>query len=207
MILQGNQGQIGKQLGQNITASFGEFSDLLVSELQPRYYEQAYRGNVFVAANQAIAAFSTAVTTNTGLTVANPPGSGKNLVLLGAEFLPTATLAVGQIAVGAQPYSATPVGGTAVVGWPKSTLIGSTPQGPSVASMFTTATLSATPFYAVWLNAVLSTTAGNFSGGGSGDVNDYAGFLIAPPGTALTLISLTAAQSGLGTLTWMEIPV
>jgi len=206
MILQGNQGQTGKQLGQNITVGFGEFSEILNTNLQPRYYEQAYRGNTFIAANQAIAAFSTAVTTNTGLTVANPPNSGKNLILVGVEFVPTATLAVGQIALGFQPYSATAVGGTAVVGWPKSTLLGTVPS-PSVASMFTSATLSAAPFYLVWLNSILSTTAGNSTGQGGVTVNELAGVIIAPPGTALTIISLTAAQSGLATMKWMELPI
>ncbi len=45
MLLSGNQGQSGKQVGQNITAGMGEYSDLLFTELMARYYEQTYRGS------------------------------------------------------------------------------------------------------------------------------------------------------------------
>ena len=43
----GQQGVTSKQIGANISISLGEFGDQLVSELQARYYEQTYRGNVF----------------------------------------------------------------------------------------------------------------------------------------------------------------
>ena len=78
MLLQGNQGQTGKQVGQNLTAGFGEFSELLVNELQARYYQNAYRGNSFYAVNTAAQALSVASSTYTGLVVQNPAASGKN---------------------------------------------------------------------------------------------------------------------------------
>src|ERR1017187_2094929 len=93
MQLTGNQGQTGKQLGQNIIAAVGEYSELLASELQPRYYEQAYRGQTFVLA--AVAQAGTAYLGAAGGTplvaVWNPTGSGKNLVLLQASTSIVAT--------------------------------------------------------------------------------------------------------------------
>src|ERR1039458_956141 len=90
MLLQGNQGQSGKQVGQNLTAGFGEYSDLLVTELMTRYYENTYRGNAFIAATAAAGALSlTGTTTYTGLAVFNPANSGKNLALKTAIFVPT----------------------------------------------------------------------------------------------------------------------
>ena len=86
MLLQGNQGQTGKQVGQNLTVGMGELSELLVSELQPRYYEQCYRGNTFFLS--VAAAGGTAYTGAAGgtplLALYNPVGSGKNLVLKSA---------------------------------------------------------------------------------------------------------------------------
>lgn len=86
MILQGNQGQTGKQTGQNITAGVGEFSDILVTELMPRYYENIYRGKVFSVAANAVATPTGAVPLGAAGTplvaIYNPSGSGVNLVVL-----------------------------------------------------------------------------------------------------------------------------
>jgi hypothetical protein len=91
MILQGNQGQTGKQTGQNITAGVGEFSDILVSEFQGRFYEQNYRGQLFgngVTALTALTANTITLTNTTTpiLGVWNPLSSGVNLVILQATL-------------------------------------------------------------------------------------------------------------------------
>jgi hypothetical protein len=99
MLLQGNQGQTGKQVGQNITAGVGETSDLLVTELQARYYEQNYRGNTFFlsVASAAGTAFVGAAGGTPLLGIYNPAGSGKNLVLKAATVaLVAAASAAGQ---------------------------------------------------------------------------------------------------------------
>lgn len=69
-LLQGNQGQAGKQMGQALVAGFGEYSELLISELMGRYYEQTYRGNKYAASIggagitlAAVNLFSTAIAT------------------------------------------------------------------------------------------------------------------------------------------------
>jgi hypothetical protein len=72
----------------------------MVSELHGRYYEQTYRGNVFSLCTQGTGVTTTAAlaTTWTGLAVANPAGSGVNLVLLGftcAQFAVGAAATVG----------------------------------------------------------------------------------------------------------------
>src|SRR5271154_3134087 len=59
---------------------------VLVSEFNPRYYVNTYQGVTFFAANTAAQALSVASATYTGLAVANPAGSGKNLVLIDAAF-------------------------------------------------------------------------------------------------------------------------
>lgn len=104
MLLQGNQGQSGKQVGQNITAGFGEFSDLLVSPLMPKYYENTYRGLKYVASTAgggvqlaATHLFSTAVATFTPiLAIYNPITSKVNLVVTkawcGLTAAPLATI-------------------------------------------------------------------------------------------------------------------
>jgi hypothetical protein len=88
-LLQGNQGQTGKQTGQNLTAAFGEFSELLITELMARYYENTYRGNKYICSAAgggvqlaATHLFSTAIATFTPLlALYNPLTSPVNLVL------------------------------------------------------------------------------------------------------------------------------
>jgi hypothetical protein len=98
MILQGNQGQTGKQFGQNITAGMGEFSDILFTELQPRFYEQTVRGNTystgmqitsvsnatFSTADGLSGTLSTAATSTPVVGLWNPSNSGVNAVILQA---------------------------------------------------------------------------------------------------------------------------
>jgi hypothetical protein len=82
----------------------GRQGEQMVSELHGRYYEQTFRENMFSVCNQAAVTTSTTLnTTFTGLAVANPAGSGYNLVInkfTCAQFAVGAAAVVG-ISVGA----------------------------------------------------------------------------------------------------------
>lgn len=80
--------------GSQVVSRAGKLGDLIVSELQGRFYEQTYRRNTFIVSNQAVVSSSAALTTTfTGLLVGNPTTSLVNLVLLKAGCA--------QVAVGA----------------------------------------------------------------------------------------------------------
>lgn len=202
MIFQGNQGQTGKQTGQNITVGMGEFSDLLLSELQPRYYEQAYRGNVFFAANTAAQALSVASATYTGLAVANPAGSGKNLALLDVTFgLQTLQTGFSAVVLGYAPTVALTVGSSA---GPLSTIVGA--GTASVAKVGASAALGAAPTIARILAGAQWVTTGTTSN--IQIVKDeVAGILIVPPGQLICIEAITTAVAGLAHMTWAEIPI
>ncbi len=73
--------QANSRLGAPLFNQAGASGDILGTEFNPRYYEQTVRGNMFSVANQAAVTTSTTLnTTFTGLAVANPAGSGVNLV-------------------------------------------------------------------------------------------------------------------------------
>ena len=82
------QGQVGVQNQSDgaspISARMGRQGDQIVSELHGRYYEQAYRNNVFVGSNGATPSVTTVAlaTTYTGLALINPASSAVNLSLL-----------------------------------------------------------------------------------------------------------------------------
>jgi hypothetical protein len=80
------QGATGKQFGAVAAGSAGEYGEVLVSHLQPNYYEWNSRGNVFYlnASGVTPTAFTGGAAGTPLIGVMNPTGSGKNLVFLGA---------------------------------------------------------------------------------------------------------------------------
>ena len=200
-LLQGNQGQTGKQLGQNLTASFGEYSDLLVSELQARYYENVYRGAVFSTANSGAQALSVASATFTGLAVANPAGSGKNLVLLDASFGVAAVITAACSVVLAYAPIVALTAGTAV--GPNCMLVGG--GVASVAKVGASAALGAAPTVLRVLSGtgwVTATAQGQFS-----IKDEIAGAIIIAPGQLLCIEALVAAVTVAASMTWAEVPI
>ena len=211
MLLQGNQGQTGKQVGQNLTAGFGEYSDVLVSELQARYYENVYRGNVFFAANQALITTAAGLTSSqsTGFILYNPAGSGKNLVIL--EILTQAVIGTAAganfllwLAACLSPTQAAPatIASTLTV---NSALLGT--GAAAVAKAYAQATLPTTPVVVRNLGAIqsISNAAGNpvFP---SWFKDEVAGALIVPPGI-MVATQTSAALSISNSMTWAELPI
>jgi len=210
MLLQGNQGQTGKQVGQNLTAGFGEFSDLLVTELMPCYYEQTYRGNKY-SVTWTAAALAAAASASS-FVLSNPPNSGKNLVLIDSYVALTSYIAqtlIGTAAIlGAAPNFVSPLSASSGPLTPVNTLIGS--GNNSVAKAFATATLGVVP---VAIRTLAAWVMGTATPGGDavGCVgNDMKGIIIVAPGSAICIFGLGGAAADLTiqpTLTWDEVPV
>lgn len=100
-------GQIGPSAvwagdGSNVEFRQGKTGDLIVSELQGRYFEAAYRGQMFLTS--IAAAGGTAYVGAAGgtplLAIWNPAGSGKNLILIRASV----DVVVGGSAAGFCPF-------------------------------------------------------------------------------------------------------
>lgn len=85
MLVQGLVGQPGPSsnaAGANPTIRQGQLGDVIVSELHGRYYETAYRRNMFSAALTAATTNTAALPTAiTGLLLYNPPSSTINVAL------------------------------------------------------------------------------------------------------------------------------
>ena len=92
MIVQGNVGQPASSTiapGTPVTARLGGLADLIITELQGRYFENVYRGNVFTASQAAVG--STIIAANVSpvaggaaalFTLYNVSGNTKNAVIL-----------------------------------------------------------------------------------------------------------------------------
>jgi len=155
-------GQVGPQVvtdGSIATLRQGKTSEAIVQELHGRFYEQAYRGNIFSVASQAVATTTVGLaTTYTGLVISNPVGSPVNLVLLRATMMQSVIQAT-QVEAYAIAYgfsASTNVTHTAAA-TPQPTRIGS--GASAYAKADTSATLPVAPLYGEFVSQTSTATA------------------------------------------------
>jgi hypothetical protein len=201
-ILVGPQNLVGD--GTTITARAGRQGDTIVSELHGRYYENAYRKNIYVGSNGAVPSVTTVAlaTTYTGLALINPQASTVNLTLLkvGYSFLvafpaaATIGLMAGFAAGGVTTFSAAATdGANTFVGGPRS-------QGRACLS----ATLVGSPFlhtvFGSGLTGAITTTPD------IQQIVDMEGSVVIPPGgyVAIYTSTVSGAASLAGSFMWEE---
>lgn len=198
--------QVGPQVvadGSTPTWRGGKGGDGLVSQLNGRYYEQSYRGNMFYAVNTAAQALSlTGTTTYTGLAVANPTGSGKNLVI--NEIIWGTTIAetgVGAVIVGTSAAVTLTTGNSSGPNGTSTIIGGGT---ASIAKVGASATLGANPTFLrpligiAWVTATAQPTVQM--------KDEVGGVIIVPPGQQIELVAVTTAITGIGYFSWTELP-
>ena len=175
-----------------------------VQDIGARYEEAAYRGVLFYAANNAAQALSlNSTTTYTGLTVSNPTGSGRNLSLITAYWVPTIVdTGIGAVVLATGAAAAQTTGAST---GPKgtSTLLGS--GSASVANVGASCTYAANPaflrpgFGRPWITAVTQ-SYGIYK-------DEIAGEIIVAPGQQVSFVAVTTALTGIGYISWEEIPL
>ena len=208
MIIAGQVGQQNNQDGSGSiggqVARMGHNGDLIVSELHGRYYEQAYRQNMFGGSIVGQVTTVGLATTYTGLCLSNPAGSNVNLVLdkIGLAFLVgfTASATVG-IMTGINQAANVTHTTPAVV---RNKFIG---KSSGTGLLDSAATLSATPVLDVVLFAGLTgaiTTAPAADG-----LYELEGSIVLPPGAFAAIYTSTASgtASMSASFSWEEVPV
>jgi hypothetical protein len=169
-------------------------------DLKDRYILDATT-KVYVASTQAGVATSTALsTTQTGFTLTNPLGSGKNLVVLNIDVAPTTAPAAAATIVAAanvNPVAAAVTQGTPLV--VRNAKLGISDTGVGLAA--SAATLPAAPVVVRAIGGPVG--ASSLNGEPIHDKVD--GALVLTPGTALSINSLTTAISAVISMTWAEV--
>lgn len=191
--------------GASIIPRGGRSGETSVADAHGRYMESTKRGNVFIAHNVGAQAVSVALnTTYTGLCLSNPLGSGKDLILLAAQF----AISVAEVAIATQHliggFSATAsVTHTTPLAAPgiQNAYLGS--GNAPVAKVDSAATIP-TPAYILPLRSGF--TAGALGGPGMGQIADLGGLILIPPGGFICIGALTAV-TGFGCMVWEEQPV
>lgn len=214
MIIQGQVGQPTTSsiaAGSNPSIRQGQLGDMIVSELHGRYYETAYRRNMYTAVlNTGTTTSAGLATTFTGLLLYNPQNSTVNLAInkVGYSFLVafTAASAIGVMTGVAPTNPGTSATNTTV----RANYVG-LPNGSSQALTYSGATLTATGATPV-LHSV-------FGAGLTGAITtvpqipgmfyDFEGSIIVPPGTYIATYTSTAsgASGTFASITYEEIPV
>ena len=203
--------------GGEATARIGRMGDLVVSELQGRYYENTKRQNIFslpgIATTTGIAALhinGAAAAAAGQYALVNPINSGNDLVLL------RASVAVISGTVPAGPVWHAFFNAASVVVAKSNTIIGNYGNVGigSVAVDFNNAAstaLAATGKSVVVRQMPVNFSAGTFAnlGGAAIASEEVAGDIIIPPGVGWTLQWSGAGTSVLNyyNATWAEIPV
>lgn len=190
--------------GASVTVRGGRTGELNVADAHGRYQEAVYRGNVYVASNQAAQALSVALSaTQTGFTLTNPAGSGKLLVVLDACIaLATAPAGISTLvwAANVNTVAAAVTQTTPLTVRSANLGFAGSPVGLAASAV----TLPAAP-------VVVRPVGGGPVATGSVTAafirDEIAGSLILQPGTALSLSALTTAISVICSMTWEEILV
>jgi hypothetical protein len=226
MLIQLNVGPISNassiSAGLPVAARGGNMGDLIVSELQGRFYENTYRGNKFSGGmtTSALSANTITLTATTTpiLGVWNPSTSTVNLVIQQASIQAFVNTLTSPVAPGAFVWASS-IGNTVIS-------TGSTPMNrktlaaagsqakyftPSVALTGLTNALvilesSDFPNLNVASYGTIAATALYPSVGG---VQNFDGSLIVPPGGVLALLNTvsTTTVSVAGRLMWDEVPL
>lgn len=166
------------------------------------FLEQARLGKMYHAASAGAVTLSTVSTTCTGLSLSNPWGSGKLLVVKQVDFVPS-TAPAGASVVGLAIHTA--LSTTETVHTTPMVIHNAIAKGnvssSSAGKADAASTLASTP---LWLRPMGSVVAGSsISPAKYSDPTN--GSIIIPPGGALSLSYLTTAAVGIASITWVEV--
>jgi hypothetical protein len=165
--------------------------------------ESVLEGNCYSYANQTGTVWTVGLaTTNTGLCVANPVGSGKDLSILAAgysEVVAPTGIADAWIAAG---YHASTDVALGVIGVAKNLLVGG---GIGVAKVYSGATLPVAPTYRFPI--MTGHTSANLSTSAAPGLIRIDGLLVLPPGGFAIIANFTigVAVGAKGAILWQEL--
>ena len=173
--------------------------ELGTSQCHAPHYEAASRGKLFMASNQSVVTFGTALTA-TGVTfhLYNPVGSPVNLVVLQTQITVLTAGTGGHIvyAANVNPLAAAPATNTELV-----VRNAKLDLAPGFGKAYSVTTLPAAP-------VAVRPFIGAITAAGIGAFVDYVdGAIILGPNTCLSIQGITIVGTGLIGMLWEEVPI
>ena len=162
------------------------------------------QGKLFVAANVSAKSVIAVTTAMTGLILHNPTGSGKKLLIVDAAFVwTTAPSAVEQVGIALAAPNATAPATLTVIGSGVLNADGSGAATSAVGRAYDAATLPVAPVAVRWFGGAAGAAAL-----GPTAPHDYIdGAIALVPGATLTFATVTDTAVGMGSISWVEVPV
>ena len=164
------------------------------------------QGKVFVAANTSAKSVIAVTTAMTGVILHNPTGSNKKLIIADAAWVwTTVPGAVHNLALALASPNATAPATLTAIGSGVLNADGSGASTIAVARAYDAATLPVAPVAVRWFGGAAwgsSVAVSPFS-----IVDHVDGALILVPGATLTFAAVTTTAVGMGSVTWIEVPV
>jgi len=217
MLVQGQVGapQQGMSTGTTPPVRQGALGDMIVSELHGRYFEQAYRRNMYsgaIASATGVTATALGIVTATaytGVVLYNPPNSQIVCALQRVGWaLPIAPAAATVVSLG-QFYSPGIPYTTTAITTRNNYINGPAPTAQlfSVATfgIATTAPITTIPTHTLgWVGTVAASSTSNIINN-----TDFEGSVIIPPGGGVCIYLSTVAQTNgfFGSMSWEEVPI
>lgn len=202
--------------GSTVTLNAGRANELLVSRLHGNYFQENYRGNLFMSSTATAGVVVPIASTLTPTySLWNPAGSGKLMVPICALIGWTATTA----ALGTLVWTATTNAGSGIsttapfvafgTGTPVNCNLGSGKASVMrVANGGTTTLVAAATFYRSTGMSITATTAATSVAPGWTWRDDFDGTSVLPPSSAIHLMASTAiAITAQVTVIWEELPL
>jgi len=165
------------------------------------FLQEARKGNVYHSHNTTHGAVTALSTTCTGLVLANPINSGRDLIVAQATFVGSTLTTLENIGlvVATVAESAIATATTAAVIHNARLQGGDNVTG--TADVYSIATLTSTP---IWLRPLGACRVTGAVEGQEAFVAEFDGTLIVGPGMYIAFATLTTARTGLCSFTWAE---
>jgi hypothetical protein len=165
-------------------------------------FDQARQGNVYHSHNTTAGAVTVLSATCTGLILENPSSSGKDLVIGTMRFVGSTLTTIREIGVAVSPA----VTNTAVATVTAAVIHNARLAGSNIKSGLGKAlSIGTLPAEPVWFRPLGNARVTAAVDGLNALETDFKGSLILAPGTLVCFATLTAAATGLCSITWAEI--
>ena len=166
------------------------------------YLTETRKGNTYHSHNTTAGAVTVLSTTCTGLILVNPFASGKELIVTNMSWVGSTLTSVREIgiAVPTEVQETVVTAGATEAVIHNGKLAGSN-VGRGVARAYSIATLTSTP---LWFRPLGSARVTGAVEGLPTVKADFDGTVIVPPGFYIAFSTLTAAATGLVSITWIE---
>ena len=167
------------------------------------WLDETRKGNVYHSHNTTAGAVTVLSTTCTGLVLANPFTSGKELAVINMSFVGSTLDTIREIGIAVPTeVQETIVSAGATVAAIHNGQLAGTGVNQGVGVTYSIATLTSTP---LWLRPMGNARVTNAVEGMKSMTADFNGSLIVMPGFYVAFSALTKAATGLCSITWAEL--